>query len=71
MTARIKPKWKLIVPGPNGLCECCGGTGSEWPRRMDGGYDRRYHWPIGPCTAGCVRGGWVDAEGATDGHATD
>jgi hypothetical protein len=52
--------WRVQVPGVQGLCSRCGGGGSEWgPRRKDGGYDRRYRWPTGPCERCGGDGGWV------------
>lgn len=41
--------WKRVVPDPRGLCQACAGSGSDWPRRKDGQYDRRYTQPCGPC----------------------
>jgi hypothetical protein len=52
------PKMVVVVPDPRGVCAVCEGSGSEWPRRKDGQWDRRYHWPIGPCPACSGRQGY-------------
>jgi hypothetical protein len=47
---RRKIQWAKVEPIVN-PCPVCVGMGSEWKRRADGDFDRRYRWPLGPCPA--------------------
>lgn len=51
LTQGKSPVYRFIRwEGPDeALCPSCKGGRSEWKKRKNGEYDRRYRWPIGPC----------------------
>jgi hypothetical protein len=56
----MKYLWVILQPGPGGICKACHGSCAEWVRRKDGQVDRRYRYPVGPCSVCNGTGGWVE-----------
>lgn len=48
---RTEPKYIAFDPLEGEGCPDCYNTGSQWARKKNGEYDKRYRHPVGPCPA--------------------